>query len=63
MNGALYLFGWDFFKAHRNIYHDENGTYGYVMPDEYSLEIDEMKDLAFAEFLVEKKHVDLSIWE
>lgn len=63
MNGALYLFGWDFFKAHRNIYHDENGTFGYPMPDEYSVEIDETRDLAFAEFLVEKGYVDLSIWK
>jgi len=56
MNGALYLFRWDYFRAHRNIYHDEN-TYGLVMPQHVSLEIDEMYDLAYAEFLVEKGYV------
>ncbi|WP_394838074.1 acylneuraminate cytidylyltransferase family protein [Pendulispora rubella] len=59
MNGALYLFGWDYFRAHRNIYHDEN-TYGLVMPQNVSLEIDEMHNLAYAEFLVERGYVDKS---
>jgi len=63
MNGALYLFGWEFFKTHENIYADENGTYGYVMPDELSLEIDEMRDLSYAEFLVDNGYVDISIWK
>ncbi len=63
MNGALYLFRWDYFKAHRNIYFSEKGVYGYVMPDEYSIEIDEPRDLYFAEFLVERKIVDISIWK
>lgn len=62
MNGCLYLFGWDYFKAHRNIYHDEAGVYGYVMPDELSVEIDEPRDLSYAEFLVDKGYVDLSNW-
>lgn len=62
MNGGLYLFKWDYFKAHRNIYHDERGVYGWVMPDELSLEIDEMRDLYYAEFLIDKKYIDLSIW-
>lgn len=62
MNGGLYLFKWEYFKAHRNIYHDESGVYGWVMPDELSLEIDEMRDLYYAEFLIDKKYVDMSIW-
>ncbi|WXA97962.1 acylneuraminate cytidylyltransferase family protein [Pendulispora brunnea] len=57
MNGALYLFRWDYFRAHKNIYHDEN-TYGLVMPQHVSLEIDEMHDLAYAEFLVERGYID-----
>lgn len=62
MNGALYLFGWDFFAAHRDIYHDVAGTYGYVMPEILGLEIDEMRDLALAELLIERGYVDFANW-
>lgn len=62
MNGALYLFRWDYFREYRNIYADRLRTFGLVMPDAYSVEIDELRDLNFAEFLVEKGQVDLSHW-
>ncbi|MCX7700669.1 MAG: acylneuraminate cytidylyltransferase family protein [Gemmataceae bacterium] len=62
MNGALYLFRWDHFSRHRNIYADRERTYGLVMPDEYSIEIDSPINLAFAEFLVERGIVDRSHW-
>lgn len=62
MNGALYLFRWDHFCQHRNIYADRERTYGLVMPDEYSIEIDSPINLAFAEFLVERGLIDRSIW-
>jgi CMP-N-acetylneuraminic acid synthetase len=62
MNGGLYLFEWDYFKDHRNIYHDEDGVYGYLMPSELSIEIDEMSDLYMAEFLVERGYVDMGHW-
>jgi CMP-N,N'-diacetyllegionaminic acid synthase len=62
MNGGLYLFGWDYFKKHRNIYHDAAGVYGWVMPDELSIEIDEMRDMHHAEFLVDKGYIDIAIW-
>jgi N-acylneuraminate cytidylyltransferase/CMP-N,N'-diacetyllegionaminic acid synthase len=52
MNGALYLFGWDYFRAHRNIYHPGGAVFGLPMPTEVSIEIDDLDDLAFAEFLV-----------
>ncbi len=54
MNGGLYLFGWDYFRTHKNIYADPHGTYGYLMPSERSLEIDSMHDMHYAEFLVER---------
>jgi CMP-N,N'-diacetyllegionaminic acid synthase len=63
MNGALYLFRWDFFKQHRNIYHDREATYGHVMELEYSIEIDSMINLRWAEFLVENKYVDINCWK
>lgn len=63
MNGGLYLMRWDFFAQHRDIYYDVGKTYGYLMPDELSLEIDEPKDLAFAEFLLERNYIDRRHWE
>jgi CMP-N-acetylneuraminic acid synthetase len=63
MNAALYLMKWDYFKEHRSIYYDGQTTYGYVMPPEYSVEIDTFMDLYRAEFLVEKGYVDLSHWK
>jgi len=63
MNGALYLMRWGYFKEHRSIYYDGRTTFGYVMPPEYSVEIDTLMDLHRAEFLVEKGYVDLSHWK
>lgn len=62
MNGALYLFQWNFFRQHRQIYCDRANTYGYVMPESYSVEIDELIDYEYARFLVEQGHIDLSYW-
>lgn len=62
MNGALYLFRWDYFKQHQWIYHDRNGVFGYVMDRFHSVEIDEPVDLAWAEFLVASGRVPLDPW-
>lgn len=62
MNGGLYLFRWDYLKADRSLYRDRDHSYGYVMPDDYSVEIDEPKDLHYAEFLVARGYVDISHW-
>ena len=62
MNGALYLFKWDFFKKTRNIYRDRHNSFGYIMDRYHSIEIDELIDLEWAEFLVEKGYVDMSFW-
>jgi CMP-N,N'-diacetyllegionaminic acid synthase len=62
MNGALYLFRWDFFKTHRRIYHDGSVTYGYTMDPHYSVEIDDPIELHLAEFLVDRGHVDMTYW-
>ena len=63
MNGALYLFRWDFFKKHRQIYGDRENTYGYIMPQVYSLEIDEAMDYVYAQFMIERGYIDLSYWK
>ena len=62
MNGALYLFKWDFFKKHQNIYHDRSKAFGYVMDRHYSIEIDQLFDLHWIEFLVNNGYVDMSNW-
>lgn len=62
MNGALYLFRWDYFKAHQWIYHDREKVFGYVMDPLHSIEIDEPIDLLWAEFLVAQGHVPLAPW-
>jgi len=62
MNGALYLFKWDLFRKHQTIYGDRDNTYGLVMDRHYSLEIDDLIDLHWAEFLVENGHIDMSYW-
>lgn len=63
MNAALYLFKWKFFKEHKTIYKDRERTFGYVMDCYYSIEIDEMIDLHWAEFLVQNGYVDMSYWQ
>src|SRR5215204_2084747 len=62
MNAALYLFKWDMFKEHHSVYVDQENTYGYVMDRYHSVEIDELVDFHWAEFLVDKGYVDMSYW-
>lgn len=62
MNAALYLFKWEMFKEHHSVYVDRENTYGYVMDRYHSVEIDELVDFHWAEFLVDKGYVDMSHW-
>ena len=62
MNGALYLFGWDFFKQRQDFYADPQQTYGYVMDAYSSVDIDEPVDLVWAQFLVDNQLVDMNEW-
>jgi N-acylneuraminate cytidylyltransferase/CMP-N,N'-diacetyllegionaminic acid synthase len=61
-NGALYLFKWDFFKQQKSMYSDREKSFGYVMDRYHSIEIDEMIDLSWAEFLAANSYVDMSNW-
>lgn len=63
LNGALYLFQWEFFKRHGRILADPDQIYAYVMEPAYSIEIDHPIDLVWAEFLVEKNEVELAYWQ
>ena len=60
MNGALYLFRWDYFRRHEWIYHDN--VYGHEMDPLHSVEIDEPLQLAWAEFLVGNGHISMEHW-
>ena len=63
LNGGLYLFRWEYFKEHPTIYHDREKTFGYVMDRYHSTEIDEVIDLEWVEFLVDRGYVDASHWK
>lgn len=63
MNGAYYLISWDYFKHYRHRYRDRANSYGLVMPWEYSIEIDEPMNLAYARFLIDNGYIDLSHWK
>jgi len=63
MNGAFYLAKWDFLKKHRSFFADEERTYGCVMDRYHSVDIDEVVDLRWAEFLVKNGYVDMSHWQ
>ena len=61
-NGALYLFKWEFFKQQKSMYSDRDRSFGYIMDRYHSIEIDEMIDLHWAEFLSNNHYVDMSNW-
>ena len=62
-NGALYLMRWDYLKQFRDIYHDRDGSFGYIMDEPYGLEIDHPIDLQWARFLVQTGMIDISHWK
>ena len=63
MNGALYLFGWESFKATGKIYGVPDRCFGILMDRWHSIEIETPEDLAFAEFAVEKGFIDTTPWK
>ena len=63
MNGALYLIGWEAFKASGKIYGAPEKCFGLLMDRWHSIEIETPDDLAFAEFAAENGYLDLSPWQ
>ena len=63
MNGAVYLIDWQFFKAHHQRYYSEDKSYGMIMPEAYSVEIDNPLDLRVAEASFAGGFVDKSFWD
>jgi CMP-N,N'-diacetyllegionaminic acid synthase len=62
-SGALYLMKWEYFKKHRDIYHDRDRTYGYIIEDLYGIEIDRPIDLLWARFIAERGIIEMSHWQ
>lgn len=60
MNGCMYIARYDYFKKHKS-FHSLNSL-PYIMPEEKSIEIDNMNQLFFAEFCVERGIIDTTLW-
>lgn len=63
MNGGFYLLKWSHFREARRRYVDPENSYGVIMDEYHSIEIDEPIDLAWAQFLIERGYVDPSPWQ
>lgn len=61
MNGCMYIAKWDYFKEWK-MFHSEKSI-PYIMEEAYSIEIDTLQNLAYAEFCVKEGYVDTSIWK
>lgn len=62
MNGGFYLLDWEHFSKVGRRYVDPHRSYGIVMDEFHSIEIDDPIDLARAQFLIDHGHVDLTPW-
>lgn len=63
MNGAFYLLDWKHFLETGRRYADPLNSYGVVMDEFHSIEIDTPIDLAYAQFLIDRGHVDPAPWQ
>lgn len=52
-NGAIYVFDYNFIRTCRTYYSER--TFAYVMPRERSIDIDDLLDFEFAEFLMMRR--------
>ena len=53
-NGAIFVFKYSLLKEQRTYYSDK--TFAYIMPRERSIDIDNIIDFKFAEFLIRGKN-------
>lgn len=60
MNGAIYLCDWEYLKKKKS-FHSEK-TYAYIMPSERSIEIDNVQDLSYANYLITNRIIDIGLW-
>jgi CMP-N-acetylneuraminic acid synthetase len=62
MNGALYLIGWDAMREERRIYAKPEASYGILMDQLHSIEIETEADLGYANYLIERGLLDPTPW-
>jgi CMP-N-acetylneuraminic acid synthetase len=62
MNGALYLVDWASMRRTGRIYGDPERTWGLVMDEAHSCDVETPLDLAFARYLVDSGVLDTSPW-
>ncbi|HMB55413.1 MAG TPA: hypothetical protein VKU40_18990, partial [Thermoanaerobaculia bacterium] len=62
MNGALYLVDWASMRRTGRIYGDPERTWGLVMDEAHSADVESPFDLAFARYLVDSGVLDTSPW-
>jgi CMP-N-acetylneuraminic acid synthetase len=62
MNGGFYLLDWAHFRRVRRRYADQDGSFGVLMDEFHSIEIDEPIDLAWAQFLIDHNYIDPTQW-
>lgn len=60
VNGCLYVIKWDYFKKNKMIWAENSVP--YIMPDVYSVDINNEIDLGYANYLVESGNVDMGYW-
>ena len=61
MNGCMYVSKWDYF-INNKLFHAKNSL-PYIMPWDYSVEIDSESQLIYANYLWEKGYIDKKYWE
>ena len=60
-NGTLYCSKWNKFKENKTFYTEK--TFPIIQDEHYSIEIDCVRNLEFAEYIVDKKLIDLDFWK
>lgn len=61
MNGCMYIAKMGYFREHK-IFHSVNSI-PFIMPEERSIEIDDMNQFNYAKYCVENGIIDISNWE
>ncbi len=61
MNGCMYIAKTEYFREHK-LFHSINSL-PYVMPEEKSIEIDDMNQYLFAKYCAENGVIDISEWQ
>ena len=60
MNGCLYIAKWDYLKRNK-LFHSTNSL-PYIMEKKVSVEIDELDDLNYAEYLIDNGMINRKLW-